>query len=107
MNLFKLLQLVAHEIGHNLNMRHDFSGSPGSVRTARNGQRCTGINGIMDYTSNRNKWSACSSQDMNDYHNSIVRSRGEFCLKNKGEFRLFLISVFPQNVIVLYKVIIL
>ena len=41
---------MAHEIGHNLNMGHDFLGSPGTKRTCvTDGSKCTGINSVMDY----------------------------------------------------------
>ena len=48
---FKSNQNVAHEIGHNLNMDHDFLGNnPWNKRTCkRNGLSCTGINSVMDY----------------------------------------------------------
>ena len=76
MNSFDF-QLVAHEIGHNLGMNHDFTTKPGNMRRTRTGKACTGIGGIMDYTSRRKKWSPCSVQDLNDYYNAF---RGKFCL---------------------------
>ena len=46
----KLQQTIAHEIGHNLNMAHDFDTSPGNTRTCTtDGSSCTDIGGIMDY----------------------------------------------------------
>jgi|688.fasta_scaffold1927917_1 hypothetical protein len=40
---------MAHEIGHNLGMDHDFSGSPGTPRFDSKGATCTKIQGVMDY----------------------------------------------------------
>ena len=46
----KLPQTIAHEIGHNLNMKHDFNTNPGDTRTCTtDGSSCTNIGGIMDY----------------------------------------------------------
>ena len=48
----KLLQIVAHELGHNLNMRHDFIDPfsvPKTDRFSADGTKCTDDNGIMDY----------------------------------------------------------
>jgi hypothetical protein len=46
----KLPQTIAHEIGHNLNMEHDFDPSPGNTRTCTtDGSSCTDIGGVMDY----------------------------------------------------------
>ena len=48
----KLLQIVAHELGHNLNMRHDFIDPfsvPKTDRFSADGTKCTNDNGIMDY----------------------------------------------------------
>ena len=44
------LQIVAHEIGHNLNMAHDFiNNTPGQTRRDRNGNSCTNRKAVMDY----------------------------------------------------------
>ena len=47
----KLPQTIAHEIGHNLNMAHDFiDPTPGATRTCTtDGSSCTDIGGVMDY----------------------------------------------------------
>ena len=47
----KLSQTIAHEIGHNLNMAHDFiDPNPGATRTCTtDGSSCTDIGGVMDY----------------------------------------------------------
>ena len=71
---------MAHEIGHNLGMYHDFNGSPSSPRSCRSGESCKGIGGIMDYTNSRVRWSCCSVQDFNDYYNSVVNNLGKFCM---------------------------
>ena len=46
----KYFQIVAHEIGHNLNKKHDFDGSPGVSRYCDvGGEDCTNDGGVMDY----------------------------------------------------------
>jgi hypothetical protein len=42
-------QIMAHEMGHNLGMDHDFNGSPGVTRYDSKGVSCTNIGGVMDY----------------------------------------------------------
>ena len=43
-------KIFAHEIGHNLNMRHDFVSQPGNERyCSRTGESCTNIESVMDY----------------------------------------------------------
>ena len=59
-------ETVAHEIGHNLNMDHDFIEANGpDDKVARNcptdGSSCTDINGIMDYYEDSPlTWTCCS-----------------------------------------------
>ena len=46
----KLPQTIAHELGHNLNMKHDFDTNPGDTRACTtDGSSCTDIGGVMDY----------------------------------------------------------
>ena len=42
-------QIMAHEIGHNLGMDHDFNGNAGVLRVDSKGANCTNIGGVMDY----------------------------------------------------------
>jgi hypothetical protein len=42
-------QIMAHEVGHNLGMNHDFSGSAGTPRYDSKGVSCTNIGAVMDY----------------------------------------------------------
>jgi len=59
-----LSETIAHEIGHNLNMEHDFDPSPGDTRECTtDGSSCTGIGGVMDYFGDTTKWTCCSNAD--------------------------------------------
>jgi hypothetical protein len=40
---------MAHEVGHNTGMNHDFNGSPGNNRYDSYGRSCTNLGGVMDY----------------------------------------------------------
>ena len=51
---------VAHEIGHNLGMKHDFNGNDPNNLKAHNGQRCYGF---MAYGNVPHVWSSCSVAD--------------------------------------------
>ena len=71
------LQIVAHEIGHNLNMSHDFlevfSATEKTERFHPDGTTCTNINGIMDYYVPSEIWTHCSTYDFKslfDWYNS-------------------------------------
>ena len=71
---------MAHEIGHNLNMDHDFVGSDvNAVRRDSQGNSCTKIGGVMDYYGTVSKWSTCSVEDFQSYFNRVSAS-GTFCM---------------------------
>merc|ERR1712029_1145747 len=65
-------QILVHEIGHNLNMAHDFTNNnPDSPRYSSTGQPCTDIDSYMDYYNDPNRWSPCSVEDITAYYNSV------------------------------------
>ena len=72
-----LIQFIAHEIGHNLGMSHDFLGDPEKPRVDSKNVSCSGVNGIMDYAGNSTQWSTCSVEDLTAY----VAANQPFCLK--------------------------
>jgi len=66
---------VAHEMGHNFGMSHDFDAKHGGK-----GSACDGT-GIMSYNSDKPmRWSTCSVNDFTGYYNS--KKWGTTCLKN-------------------------
>ena len=72
-------QIVAHEIGHNLGMQHDFKNENTThKRYSLIGELCTGIGGYMDYQPNPNKWSNCSVEDFRNYFSSVDACLGKY-----------------------------
>ena len=57
-NELSYLQLLAHEIGHNLGFYHDFDNHHGGQSSS-----CNQNNHIMSYGSSKDKWSTCSKKD--------------------------------------------
>ena len=72
------LKVVAHEMGHNMGMLHDFDSEHGGL----NGP-CDGT-GIMSYGSAPNVWSTCSKNDFLALYNEIISSNSVYwCLDSK------------------------
>jgi len=66
-----LSETIAHEMGHNLNMEHDFDPFPGDERICTtNGSSCTNIGGVMDYFGTPNKWTCCSNADFKELYDA-------------------------------------
>ena len=69
-------------------MNHDFNDNPygnypfNHARYDTQGNRCTGINGLMDYGKNskHDKFTTCSKEDFRRYHDWAVQKYGSFCL---------------------------
>jgi hypothetical protein len=79
---------LAHELGHNLGMLHDFTGvyaSPKKVLLDSKGQTCTDIGGVMDYYVTVTRWSSCSNEFFYKLYNSEVQKKGNFCLEVYSE----------------------
>ena len=78
-------EVVTHEIGHNLNMLHDFD-------DFHAGKGCDGT-GFMSYGTHPYEWSTCSVADLTAQFNSLIASSNStylFCVTNKesrGEFK--------------------
>ena len=78
---------MAHELGHNLGMDHDFDGGVGDFKDkfSSTGAKCTGVRGIMDYPHNngiQDRWSLCSNED---FRKNFIAwgGRNGYCLKQK------------------------
>lgn len=71
---------VAHEIGHNLGMYHDFTKIDGErvPRQDSNGNICK--QGAMDYGNDRYSWSQCSVEDFTKLYQ---KHNSDFCLKER------------------------
>lgn len=71
---------VAHELGHNLGMNHDFTTSKTNYRTDSEGNLCKDY--IMGYSFMPTEWSGCSRDDFLAHYNKF----NNFYLDPAGEF---------------------
>ena len=81
---------MAHEIGHNLGMEHDFvGGNINRKRFSKNGEQCTGIGGYMDYRDNPTRWSPCSAEDFHAYFSGVDQGSSVCLGKTKSRKRMY------------------
>ena len=70
---------LAHEIGHVLGMHHDFNPVHGKRASCGEGRDKGTL--IMNYGEPRTVWSKCSNQDFKRLYESVIYTKGKFCLK--------------------------
>ena len=89
-------------------MSHDFgNGGTNDIRYDSQGNRCTGINGVMDYGARNalDKWTTCSKEDFTAFYNRMIQTYGSFCLTCGECCYLFLVKNYPFHLCHIFVVI--
>ena len=97
-------QMLAHEIGHNAGMKHDFEQSRRNIRYDSLGKRCTDIGSIMDYFQKRTKWSTCSNEDFQESYHGCLEPKGKGVDNEKENGTITTVAPLPKTTVPpLYK----
>ena len=72
-------ELLCHEIGHNLGMRHDFDEEHGGDGSPNSGGYCDG-QGFMSYGDHLSQWTECN---VKDFEAQYEKNRDRWCMPGK------------------------
>ena len=75
-------ETLAHEVGHNLGMAHDFATQHGGDGKTGSGGPCD-FEGFMSYGTFKSQWSECS---VKDFTAQYMRNKDIWCLPGNDDF---------------------
>ena len=75
-------ETLAHEVGHNLGMAHDFATQHGGDGKTGSGGPCD-FEGFMSYGTFKSQWSECS---VKDFTAQYMRNKDTWCLPGNDDF---------------------
>ena len=87
---------MAHEVGHNLGMKHDFDEAHGGDSSS-----CNQDNHIMAYGSSKEKWSTCSKADFEAHY---LQVQSNWCMEGKCNLLFTAINIASIQYTSNYKV---